>query len=234
MFGFGKREMPEPPHLESVYVCETGLLRSDNQDNVFLSAERGIFCVADGVGGGAEGAKASATVCHELNLMTRGLGDDFAQRVQAMRVGLVDANAVIYAYAREHGFEVMGSTAAVLLFDPEDGSRAAVVHVGDSRVYRVRHGLYECITHDHRIYGGNSLTRAIGARPTLACDVDEIGVARGDRFLVCTDGVTSVVSDGRIAAFVGAGPIESAAERLAAEVVKCGAPDNYSFIVISA
>ena len=234
MFGFGTRKRTEEPSLDARFVCETGLLRRENQDNVLVSLGHQVFCVADGVGGGVEGAKASATVCHELKMLVHAAGNDFASRVAAVRTALANANAAVFAYARERGYEQMGSTAAVLVFDRQDASRAAVVHVGDSRVYRVRHGLYECITVDHRILGGNSLTRAIGAGPTVACDVDEIGVARGDRLVVCSDGVHGVVSDARLAVFAGGGTLDSAAERLAAEVVRRGAPDNYSFILIQA
>lgn len=233
-FGLGNRDKPEAPQLNAVFVCETGLLRAENQDNVLVSVGRGVFCVADGVGGGAEGAKASATVCHELKMMLHVAGDDFVDRLSAVRTSLVDANAVIHDYAHERGYEQMGTTAVVLVFDLQDCTRAAVVHVGDSRAYRVRHGLCERITRDHRALGDNSLTRAIGAFPTVTCDVDEIDVAHGDRFLVCSDGVYGVVSDGRIATFVGGGTIDSAAERLAAEVVRKGAPDNYSFVLVSA
>ena len=58
MFGFGKQRVANPPSLEAVFVSEVGLVRADNQDNVLVSVDRGVFCVADGMGGGAGGAKA--------------------------------------------------------------------------------------------------------------------------------------------------------------------------------
>ncbi len=128
----------------------------------------------------------------------------------------------------------MGSTAAILVLDPSDRTRAAVVHVGDSRVYRVRHGLAECLTRDHRILGSNTLTRAVGAAATVRCDVREVDVRAGDRFVLCSDGVSGVVSDGRLAVFASGGTLETAAARLADAVVKAGAPDNYSFVLVSA
>jgi len=233
MLWFRSRQKTIPPQLDAVFVRETGLVRLDNQDNVLVSVNRGIFCVADGMGGGAEGAKASDVVCRELKMTTHVAEAEFNARLSAAQNALVDANFEIFSYARSHGFEKMGSTAAILVFDPNDRSRAAAVHVGDSRVYRIRRGLFDRLTRDHRVLGGNTLTRAVGAAETVRCDIREVDVLPGDRFVVCSDGVSGVVSDARLAVFVSSGTIESAAERLAAEVVKAGAPDNYSFVIVS-
>jgi len=234
MFGFLKRKKTEPPRLEAVFVSETGLVCEDNQDNVHVSVGRGVFCVADGMGGGAEGAKASETICHELKMTLHVAEAEFGARLSAVQNALVDANYEIHGYARANGYARMASTAAVLVFSPDDRSRAAVVHVGDSRVYRIRRGLFERLTRDHRVLGGNTLTRAVGAAATVCCDIREIDVCPGDRFVVCSDGVSGVVSDARLAVYVSSGSLEAAAERLAAEVMKAGAPDNYSFILVSA
>jgi len=234
MFGFLKKAKSAPPQLEAVFVSERGLVRPDNQDNVLVSIRRGVFCVADGMGGGAEGAKASDVICRELKMTLHVAEAEFGARLSAAQNALVDANYEIYSYALARGLGKMGSTAAVLVFDPQDRTRAAVIHVGDSRVYRIRRGLFERLTRDHRVLGGNTLTRAIGAMETVRCDIRETDVQPGDRFVVCSDGVSGVVSDARIAVFVSSGSIETAAERLAAEVVKAGAPDNYSFILVSA
>ena len=126
----------------------------------------------------------------------------------------------------------MGSTAAVAVFDPRDNARMATVSVGDTRIYLVRGGMAKRLTRDHRIPGETTLTRAVGVRPTLACDVGDFSVRSGDRFIICTDGVHGVMSDGRIAVYASGGTIEAAAERLANGVVRAGAPDNYSFILI--
>jgi len=235
MFGFGNRKKKAPPQLEAVFVSETGMVRPDNQDNVLVSVSRGVFCVADGMGGGVEGAKASDVVCRELKMMLHVTEAEFGARLSAAQNALVGANYEIFSYSQAHGFAPrMGSTAAVLVFDPDDRTRAAVIHVGDSRVYRIRRGLFERLTRDHRVLGGNALTRAIGAMETVRCDIRETDVCPGDRFVVCSDGVSGVVSDARLAVFVSSGTLESAAERLAAEIVKAGAPDNYSFVLVSA
>ena len=251
MFGFG-RETVSLPKLDAVFVSETGLVRKDNQDNVLASVDHGVFCVADGMGGGDEGAKASATVCHELKLMTHVAGATFADRIAAVQSSIVDANAAIFAYANSRGFQQMGTTAAVLLFDQRDATRAAVIHVGDSRIYRIRGGLVTPLTRDHSVgrelseFAGKQaesfrdrsnplthvLTRAVGVQSSVKSDEREIDVRPGDRFVLCTDGVHDVISDARLGVFAAGGDLEYAAERLAAEVVKCGAPDNYSFVIV--
>ena len=235
MFGFFRKKVkPVPVKLEAVFVSETGLVRKENQDNVLVSVNRGVFCVADGMGGGAEGAKASSVVCSELKMSMHVVESDFCQLVSAAQNSLVDSNFEIFNYAGEHGYRQMGSTAAILVFDPNNCSRAAVVHVGDSRVYRVRRGMAELLTRDHRVLGSNMLTRAVGGSATVRSDLREIQVEPGDRFLVCSDGVSGVIPDARLAVFVSSGSLKSAAERLASEVLKAGAPDNYSFVIVSA
>ena len=254
MFGFGKRSEARASTLDAVFVSETGLVRADNQDNVLVSVAHRVFCVADGMGGGAEGAKASATVCHEVKLMTNIAGATFSDRVTAVKASIIDANAAIYAYASERGFSKMGSTAVVMVFDPDDSTHAVIINVGDSRVYRIRSGLVSLLTRDHSVgrelsdFAGaraadfrsranpltHVLTRAVGVQPSVQIDEREVDVRAGDRFVLCTDGVHDVVSDARLGVFAAGGTLESAAERLAAEVLKCGAPDNYSFVLVDA
>ena len=231
-----------------------GLVRADNQDNVLVSVTHGVFCVADGMGGGAEGAKASATVCHEVKMMTNIAGATFAERVTAVKASIIDANAAIYAYANERGFSKMGSTAVIMVFDPDDSTRAAIINVGDSRVYHIRGGLVSLLTRDHSVgrelsdFAGaraadfrsranpltHVLTRAVGVQPSVQSDEHEVDVRSGDRFVLCTDGVHDVVSDRRLGVFAAGGTLESAASRLAEEVLRCGAPDNYSFVLVDA
>lgn len=233
MFGFGKKPVVQKPsEPKAVFVSEAGLVRPDNQDAVLVSVGRRVFCVADGVGGAAEGARASNCICRNVNMMTRATEPSFEVRINAVGRALEESNQVIFEHSQVRKLGVMGSTVAALVFDPDNTSKAAIVWVGDSRVYRIRRGLIERLTRDHREADGSTLTRAIGAEPTVNFDAKAIEARPGDRFLLCTDGVTSVVSDTRIAVFVAGGAIDTAAERLAEQVVKAGAPDNYSFVIV--
>lgn len=243
LFGFRKRERAsadaapsssEATRIRSVAMSETGLVRADNQDHLFVDDERLVYCVADGVGGGAEGARASEIVCANLKMVVYAAADTFKARTSAVQKAIEDANAALYAYAREKGVPLVASTVAALVLDPANPRHAAICNVGDSRIYRFRRGMPELLTHDHRLGGGShALTRAIGAAETVRVEWTELESTDPSRFLLCTDGVHDVVSAGCLAAFVSAAPtLDAAAERIAADVVRHGAPDNYSLVLL--
>ncbi len=249
MFGFGKKKRLKAVCLT---VSETGAVRKDNQDAVFVDKAKTVFCVADGMGGGSEGATASRFVCEEVTKTVE--SKTFAERMEAMEVAVAAANDRIRAYAKERDFKQMGSTVAVLLLDPSDSRRAAICHVGDSRIYRIRSRKAELLTHDHTIGGqlgdltkgitaagfrsrtnplAHVLTRAIGAADKVEGDWKRIDVADGDRFLICSDGVHDVVFDARIGVILSCpGGLEESSRRLADEVVRHGAPDNFSYVMV--
>ena len=253
MFGFGRRpDRPEPPRRQAVAVSETGLVRGNNEDNFLVAAADGVYAVADGMGGGEEGERASALVCANLKMLAFAAETDFTARLETVVRAVAEANRAIHDYATARGFRQMGSTVAALVFDPSDPARAATVHVGDSRVYRIRGGMATALTRDHSVgfelgdFAGceaerfrdranplaHVLTRAVGALPEVRCEIRETDVRPGDRFLLCTDGLHDVVPDGRIAVFAAGGTLATARDRLAAEIVKRGAPDNYTFILV--
>ncbi|MBQ7233963.1 MAG: serine/threonine-protein phosphatase [Kiritimatiellae bacterium] len=256
MFGFHKKETRPRrtgPWLKVITASETGLVRKDNQDSILADHSAYLYCVADGMGGGAEGARASKLVCDRMRRAVGEVGDGFVSRMEAVALSLTDANSTILGYAMSRGYKQMGSTAAVLLFEGEESSRAAVCHVGDSRVYRIRRGLASSLTRDHTVgvelgslagavkageFSSRSnplahiLTRAIGTEPAVVPEWKKIDVEPGDRFVICSDGVHDVVSESRLGFLAGYGPIEKVRERLSAEIVKNGAPDNYSFVLV--
>ena len=249
MFGFGKRKTLK---VVCVTLSETGAVRKDNQDSVFVDRARTVFCVADGMGGGSEGATASRFVCEEI-AKTAGEGT-FSERLKAADAAIAAANDRIRVYAKERGFKQMGSTVAVLLLDPSDKRRAAICHVGDSRIYRIRRRKAELLTHDHTIGGqlgdktrgitaagfksrtnplAHILTRAIGAADRVEGEWRKIDAESGDRFLICSDGVHDVVSDARIGVILSRpGGLKESSRILAEEVVRHGAPDNFSYVMV--
>ena len=248
MFGFLKRRLS----ADVLTVSETGLVRKDNQDTVFVDRAKTVFCVADGMGGGSEGATASRFVCEEIGKAVA--AKTLAERMEAVESAIVAANDRICAYAKERNFKQMGSTVAVLLVDPSDVRRAAICHVGDSRIYRIRRRTAALLTHDHTIGGqlgdmtkgvlaagfksrtnplAHVLTRAIGAADKVEGDWKKIDVEDGDRFLICSDGVHDVVSDARIGVILSCpGGLKESSRRLADEVVRHGAPDNFSYVMV--
>jgi len=251
---FRKTKGRTEPSLKAVSVSETGMVRQDNQDHVYVDAEARVFCVADGMGGGAEGARASAIVCEHLRKAKLGAPLRPLEDVEtAVDEAVAAAHAEISAYASAKGFEQMGSTVAVVAFDGFDMKHAAICHVGDSRVYRIRRGMAEALTRDHTVgsacaeFAGKNakafrdranplahvLTRAVGvSEAPLRTEWRRVDVRPGDRFVICSDGVHDVITDARLAVYAGGGTLASASVRLAKEVVAKGAPDNYSFVIV--
>lgn len=237
LFGFGKKEtvtavQAELPRYRSVSVSDRGKCREDNQDHVFADDLHGVYAVADGVGGGSEGAFASEIVCRNLKMRLAAEPQGFKALVSAVERAIRDANAVLVEERKSQGYEQMASTVAVLVLDPENPHHAAVGYVGDSRVYRISHGMPGLLTRDHRAMKGECLLlRAVGAADEIRTEWVEVDGGKA-RYVLCTDGVHDVMSQARLGVFAAAGAIEVAAERIKADVLKHGAPDNFSFILV--
>ena len=240
----------------SVSAC--GLVRKENQDNVLSLPETGLFCVADGMGGGKGGALASQWVCESLANAVRDVSFDALggeERIRFLGDALQEVNSRVRAYAKEQGFKSMGSTVVLLVPDPRDRAHPYVAHAGDSRVYRMRRGELQLLTNDHTVGGelsrktvsrreaedlgsrGNPLshilTRAVGTEFKVRPEWQTIDLKIGDRLLLCTDGVHDMLSDKEIAeAMRGRKTPEEIAHRLETEIVAAGAGDNYSLICI--
>lgn len=238
--------------IEFDSITETGKVRKNNEDRVFCDAATGIFAVADGMGGGAEGERASAIVCQRLAGCS---GDgEFSARVDEVGGAINAANREIFDYATARGFKQMGSTIALVMFEGGGSKRAAVCHIGDSRVYRVRDGRAELLTRDHSVgaelesaLGGRNfsgsfsqrsnplahvLTRAIGTGERVDCDWRKLDVEPGDVYVVSSDGVHDVVETEELAGLVAGADAPTALRRIADTVVDRGAPDNYSLIIV--
>lgn len=231
-------------------VSETGLARVDNQDSFFVSEQRAVFCVADGVGGGSAGAKASGIVCEEI----RKALEEKDNVKQSIEIGIVAANRRIRQYAQDKKYTAMGTTAVVLAFDENDGNRVDICHIGDSRVYKLANNRTLRLTDDHTlanrilhsgdaqwtelIKGRNSplchiLTKAVGADDEISLEWRSANVQVGDCFLICSDGVHDVVDeDGLSRLFNSSNTLEDFSCTLRTEIYKCGAPDNFTYIII--
>lgn len=231
-------------------ASETGSLRANNQDHVYVNASACVYAVADGMGGAARGEIASQIVCQRLAAVDW-MPLDFDGRVKAASRALNEANGAILDFAREHGLSRMGTTAAVLLLDAGRGRRGAIVYIGDSRVYRVRGNGAEALTTDHTIGRelgfythvrrgvegqaarlNHVLTRAIGIGSQPGLVTVPVDVDPADRFIVCSDGVHDVLTEEVLAALMDAGSLEDAREHLCSAVEKGGSPDNYSFVLV--
>lgn len=224
-----------------------GLVRSRNEDAFLAQPERGLWAVADGMGGHAAGDVASRTVVEALGALSR--HDNLAQCVSAIRARLHEVNRQLRMEAANRGVAIVGSTVVALL---ARGLQCALLWAGDSRAYRCRNAALHRLTRDHnqaedlkarnQLHAGdilprhalNMLTRAVGAADTLELDEQREGVIDGDMFLLCSDGLSNAVEEQAIQAALMTGDCEAAADALIGLALQNGGRDNISVIVIRA
>jgi PPM family protein phosphatase len=232
-------------------MSHPGQVRNENEDCFATCPERGLAVLADGMGGHQAGEVASRMavdlIAAQFNAAGSAVrpadGHGIAQAVQI-------ANAAINAAAATHpAYQGMGSTVVVALFD---GDQLHIGHVGDSRAYRLRDHSLAQLTKDHSVVqelvnrglftpeearqslAKNLVTRALGTDPVIDAEITDTLVRRGDVFLLCTDGLTDVVSDPQITEILDAAgtDMDAAARRLIETANAHGGPDNISVVLI--
>ncbi|HET7486931.1 MAG TPA: protein phosphatase 2C domain-containing protein [Acidimicrobiales bacterium] len=228
-------------------TTHTGCVRRTNQDRYRSDAP--VFVVADGMGGHAGGERASELA---LGGFDRFNGASVVEP-ESVLLALRETNAEIVRQARlQPALAGMGSTVAGLALVRVDGLVAlAAVNVGDSRVYRWRRTAFEQISTDHSVVAEliaagqlapeqsslhperHVVTRALGIGADVEVDSWVLGPVAGDRFLVCSDGLTNELSDADIAALLSAHPSPPAAvEALVERALERGAKDNVTAHVV--
>ena len=218
----------------SAAASSAGRVRRINQDCFIEHPQSGLWAVADGVGGHRDGDAASRMVCDAFaDFLQTGSFDDTIQAV-GDRMGEVNTQLVRSTAASLRG-DASSSTVVVLLVR---GSRCAVLWAGDSRAYRWRDGRFIQLTRDHSVdqSGGEShaITRAVGAQRQLELDVLRDEVRPGDRFLLCSDGLTRVLTDARLGAALDGQDPTAAVQLLIQATLEGGAPDNVTALIVEA
>lgn len=239
------RQVDREARPHGVGLTDRGAVRENNEDALFVADDLGLYLVADGIGGYADGELASAMVAQTLARAWPADGADDPGALFTDAIG--KANARIQAAAESAGDgsgERMGST-VVALHVADDV--ATIAHVGDSRAYRLRDGQLEALTVDHSLKAqaasrgghvggrfGNLLTRALGIAPEVEVEVRREEARPGDVYLLCSDGLTNMVEDERIAAVLRAEPaLEEACGRLVTEAIRNGGRDNVSVVLVT-
>lgn len=237
-------------HITCAGRTDVGIIRSGNEDNYLTIPDRGIFVVADGMGGHAAGEVASEmavrVIGRELGSL-RGLSDeDVAER---MRASIKSANAAIFQRTlTEHDKRGMGTTVtALVLYE----SRFLIGQVGDSRGYLLREGKLTQVTKDHsyvqeQVDAGyltpeqarthpysNVITRCVGANSEVIPDVYVGTVKPLDLFLLASDGLTGMVEDPQLGEILRAGRTpQEQVDDLIAEANRHGGLDNITAILV--
>ena len=213
----------------------TGTQRSINQDAFLVRADLGLWAVADGLGGHEAGEVASAAVVDALDEVLPPLS--FGGFIDDVRDALQEANGLLRDHAKRLGDgATIASTAVVML---AYANRHTCLWIGDSRAYRLRGNSLRMLTSDHVAVGLNAqrrstlVTRAVGAADRIEIDMVQDELEPGDRFLLCSDGVTKVLSDDELAALLGSGlPPRETVDSIVENILVSGAPDNLTAIVI--
>jgi serine/threonine protein phosphatase PrpC len=228
--------------VEEAVRTDTGRQRNANEDSLFTDAP--LFVVADGMGGAQAGEVAS-----------RAAAESFAHDLPSapperlLEETIEGANRTIHELARKDpSLAGMGTTITAALVDL-DAEEVAIGHVGDSRAYRLRGGRFEQLTRDHSLVEEmrrkgqltdaqaedhpqrSIITRALGPEPEVQVDLQTVPVCSGDVFLICSDGLTTMLDDEKIGQTLGrATSLQSAVRALVDEANRAGGRDNITVV----
>jgi PPM family protein phosphatase len=224
---------------DQAFRSDTGRQRNANEDSFFVRAP--IFVVADGMGGAQAGEVASRAAADAFDVDLR----PDSSPEQLLRETILSANRTIHELARADPSRAgMGTTLTAAIVGAER-EEVAIGHVGDSRAYRLRGGRLEQLTRDHSLVEEmrrkgqltdaqaedhpqrSIITRALGPEPEVEPDVQTVPAAPGDVFLICSDGLTTMLDEERIARLLSAATsMEAAVRALVDEANRAGGRDN--------
>jgi PPM family protein phosphatase len=228
--------------VEEAVRTDTGRQRNANEDSLYVAAP--LFVVADGMGGAQAGEVASKAAAESF---AGELPQAPPERV--LEETIEGANRTIHELARKDpSLAGMGTTTTAAIVDLE-GETVAIGHVGDSRAYRLRGGRFEQLTRDHSLVEEmrrkgqltdaqaedhpqrSIITRALGPEPEVQVDVQTVPAQDGDVFLICSDGLTTMLDDEQIArVLTRATSLEAAVRALVDEANRAGGRDNITVV----
>jgi serine/threonine protein phosphatase PrpC len=231
-------------HLRYAARSHAGLLRTMNEDSVYAGPR--LLAVADGMGGHAAGEVASAVAIAAVAPLDQDVPD--ADLLAMLHTSARTANAHLREMvAGDPTLEGMGTTLVALLFDR---SRLGLLHIGDSRCYLLREGVLSQITHDHTLVQAlvdegriseddvsahphrSVITKVLDGRDDLEPDLSVREVLAGDRYLVCSDGLTGpVASLDTLREALLLPDVQESCDRLVQLALRGGGPDNVTVVV---
>jgi protein phosphatase len=236
-------------------LTDTGRIRENNEDSYSIDEDLGLYVVSDGIGGGLAGEKASEIVVRALPMLLKAFQaqNPYATAQEALQ-HLGQAVVTISIELREHAsqFSEYRGAGATLLAAQVLGGSLLLAHLGDSRAYRLRKGVFERLTGDHSIVdalyrAGTIKKRQLKSHPARGVvtqyagmageakpDLTIVSLEEGDRILLCSDGLTGMLSErliGRI--MLEFSTIEEQVDRLVEGANLAGGRDNITVVLIS-
>lgn len=247
------------PRVTAVGISDTGCVRTENEDSIWLDESGLVLLLADGMGGHERGAEASRTVIDIFrqlltpDVIKDEIGDITAAagvppEISSLYTIIFRAVGKTASALSERNQELnlnryMGTTIVGLVLVDDD--HVLWFHIGDSRLYRYREGTLKCLTNDHSAYaewadaGGhgtapakNLITRVIGINPGVEADIEWDKKLKDDTFLLCSDGLTDMITDEQIVEILKEEKdIKDKANLLVNAALAAGGKDNVSVIV---
>ena len=245
--------------VHSAGLTDVGRRRDNNEDSFYNDDEVGLYIVADGMGGHRAGEVASSTVVssvkdymeafHTSPVAKEASESNMSPAATAVCHSIELANRVVYQLSQDQGsYKGMGSTAAVTYFFRDT---LVTANVGDSRIYLIRQDEIEQLTQDHTLlaehmrknpdWDPNSasipmkhiLVRAVGIHEAVEADVYEMQSLPGDLILMCSDGLTDMLSDQEIhQAVLEGGELPEVCDRLVSMANERGGLDNITAVLL--
>src|SRR5580700_11478697 len=243
-------------------LSDVGLQREHNEDSFLVLNEYDLYVVADGMGGHRAGDVASKIATETISEFFRTTANEdvtwpfhfdtnLSEEENRLLTGIRVANRQIFERStRSREYQGMGTTVVGAMFSPKK-QRMYIGHVGDSRCYRVRSGQIQLLTRDHSLINDyllampdltdeqkselpkNVITRALGMQDHVVVDLQHDDPRPGDVYILCSDGLSGMVSDGDIQLIVtGAENVRDACLRLIARANESGGEDNITAVLI--
>jgi protein phosphatase len=245
-------------------LTDVGLQRDHNEDTFSCLDKYRLYVVADGMGGHQSGEVASSMAADAMRAFFDAteredatwpfpVDPNLSLAENRLSAAIKMANKHIFERSiTEHALQGMGTTIVGLLLAP-DRHVAYVAHVGDSRAYRVREGQISQLTRDHSLINDylmmmpdmpkeamdvlpkNVITRALGMQDSVVVDLATEDIHEGDRFLLCSDGLSGQVSDERICEVLTDNPddLQKAVQILVEESNEAGGEDNVTVVLVA-
>lgn len=234
-------------------LSDIGLIRQNNEDACKLLKDEQFYVLADGMGGHQAGEVASRETVERLCALFHERFDacpkNIAKAEEFLKNLIQEVNGAVYRIGRESpDLRGMGTTLCCIFLHPEG---LIYAHVGDSRIYRLRKEKFEPLTHDHSLLQElielgqlseqqaeeflykNIITRAIGTEPYVEPTVAHASLEPGDRVLLCTDGLTDLLSEDEIKEVILSHPEEDVVKQLVKKAKQKGGNDNITVILVT-